>query len=132
MTDTKQGAAIDDAIKQMFERVGEHRLKAFMASWFMAERDDRKRRLTVVMQLSLELQKIREVSGFATRLGEAAIESVIEGDIAVMRTWAESFAFEDEDLGIRMRYEPLWRAFRRTLEAALVIAEAHGKEPITA
>lgn len=131
MTDPKP-RAIDDAIHQMFLRVGEHRLKAFMGSWFMAEKDERRKRLALVMELSVELERIREHSIFATGTAVAAIEAVIEGDLAGMKIWAESFSFEEEGEDIRTRYAPLWRSFRETLEAACVIAEARDRAPVTA
>ena len=70
------------------------------AAWTLQPREEQRRRLNAVIALSVELAKIREQSNFATRLGELAIEAVIEGDWKMVAEWAEHFQFaEDRQVG---------------------------------
>jgi hypothetical protein len=94
------------------------------ASWFRQERDERKRRLNFVMELSAELAKIKETTLFSTGLAENGIESVIEGDWKMVKEWADHFSFE-EDYGnaaqqaiIRDSHASVYARFRELLQQA--------------
>lgn len=87
----------------------------YAASWANQDKDERARRLSAVMQLSIELAHIRETTQFATRVCELAIEAIIEGDWKLVTGWAEHFAFDDEDEELRVRYAPVFATFRELL-----------------
>jgi hypothetical protein len=89
------------------------------ASWFIQPPEERKRRRRTVIQLSQELGRIEAINGFATRLGELAIEAVIEGDWAMVKEWADHFSFDDEGEDLRARAAPTWTTFRELLLQAL-------------
>lgn len=85
------------------------------SSWALQPREERKRRLAAVMQLSVELTRIHETTTFSTRLAESAIESVIEGDWKMVEEWAEHFTFADEDDQLSQKYAPVFAVFRELL-----------------
>jgi len=64
----------------MLDRYEEHMHERIMNSWCMVGPEEKKHRLWTIMALSVELQKIKDVSIQATRLGETVIEDVILGD----------------------------------------------------
>lgn len=101
--------------------------RRFAASWYCAERRERKARLQAIVELSVELEKIRAVSNFSTALGEAAIGDVIDGDWQSVKMWADSFTFAHEGGDIEARYRPLWERFRDLLVCAAASADARGK-----
>lgn len=85
------------------------------ASWASQDREERRRRLSAVMRLSVELAHVREMTGFSTRLAEMGIESVIEGDWKMVEEWADHFAFEDEGEDLKQKYVPVFAIFRELL-----------------
>lgn len=89
------------------------------ASWALQSTEERKRRRRTVIQLAQELGRIEEKSGFAMRLGELAIEAVIEGDWKMVQEWADHFSFDDEHEQIRDSAAPIWATFRELLLQAL-------------
>lgn len=93
------------------------------ASWAIQTREERKRRLGAVMQLSVELAKICETMTFSSRLAESAIEAVIEGDWKMVEEWAEYFAFADEREEIRIPCAPVYATFRELLLQVLRTAK---------
>jgi hypothetical protein len=103
-----------------------HNAEKLAASWSLQSREEQKRRLSAVIRLSVELERIREKENFATRLAELAIESVIEGDWKMVEEWAEHFAFEDERDEIRSPAGSVYATFRELL---LQVLRA-GKEAI--
>lgn len=93
------------------------------ASWTLQSREERKRRLGAVMRLSVELARIREITGFSTRLAEQAIEAVIEGDWKSVEEWADHFTFDEEGEELRQKCVPIFNAFRELLLQALRAAK---------
>ena len=89
------------------------------ASWCLQPREEQRRRLRAVLQLSIELGRVRETTNFATRLAELAIESVIEGDWKMVEEWADHFTFGDEAEELRQRSAPTFAVFRELLLQAL-------------
>jgi hypothetical protein len=89
------------------------------------DRRERKARLELAGRLAVELAKIREVSIFATGLGEGAIESVLEGDAPGLIVSRGMFTFEDERAEIRDLNAPLWATFVKILDEAI----AHARPP---
>lgn len=85
------------------------------ASWVLQSREECKRRRQAVIALSIELGRIQEKTGFATRLAELAIESVIEGNWEMVEEWAEHFAFSEDDAELRGKHAPTYAVFRELL-----------------
>lgn len=88
------------------------------ASWAQQDRDERKRRLNFITELSIELAKIKEHHNFATGLAELGIESVIEGDWKMVQEWAEHFTFTDEHEGTRATYANVYARYAELLQQA--------------
>jgi hypothetical protein len=65
---------------------------------------ERRARMRAVTALVLELDRIRKVDIFSTKIGESCIEAVIEGDWQEARWRGGALRFED-------RYAPLWATF---------------------
>lgn len=84
-------------------------------SWFNQKRKERKRRLDFVMELSVELAKIKEQMTFATRLAELAIESIIEGDWNMVKGWADDLSFNNERDEIKSNCDEVYARFRELL-----------------
>ena len=89
------------------------------AAWCLQPREEQQRRLLAVIQLSIELGRIREITAFSTRLAELAIESVIEGDWKMVEEWADLFTFGAETEALRQRSAPVFAVFRELLLQAL-------------
>jgi hypothetical protein len=83
-------------------------------SWSLQKPEERRRRLQAVIQLSIELGRIREITNFSTRLAELAIEAVIEGDQKVIEDWADHFSFAEEP-GAIQTCAPIFAVFRELL-----------------
>ena len=88
-------------------------------AWCIQPREEQRRRLRAVIQLSIELGRLRETTNFATRLAELAIESVIEGDWKMVEEWADHFTFGDETEELRQTSAPIFAVFRELLLQAL-------------
>lgn len=87
-------------------------------AWFNQDRDERKRRLNFVTELSIELAKIKETHNFATGLAELGIESIIEGNWKMVQEWAEHFTFSDENEGTRATYASVYARYSELLQQA--------------
>jgi hypothetical protein len=109
------------------ELLASGRLQAFMNSLGEQSRDERHRRLKYLVLLGAELAKIRETETFATGLAEMAIEDLIKGDWAGVRSLADGFRFTDEHPSISSRYAPLYARFAELLDEAF--ATRSGTEP---
>jgi hypothetical protein len=92
-----------------------HDAEKLSSSWSLQQREERRRRLDAVMRLSVELARVRETTGFSTRLAEMAIESVIEGDWKMVEEWADHLAFSDEGEDQRQKYGTIYAIFRELL-----------------
>jgi len=94
-----------------------HTAERIYESWFRQERNERKRRLHFVMELSIELAKIKETVNFSTGLAELGIESIIEGDWTMVKEWADHFTFKDEHESIRS-HASVYARFSELLQQA--------------
>lgn len=103
--------------ERMMDTFHEYQWEKVLASWFNQDRKEKKARLHAVMDLSVELVKIKQVSIFATMHGEAVIEEIIEGDWKAAERWAADMDFASEGPDIAATYAPLWEPFRATLLA---------------
>ncbi len=88
-------------------------------AWCLQSREEQRRRLRAVIQLSIELDRIHVTTNFATRLAELAIESVIEGDWKMVEEWADHFTFGDESDDLRQTSAPTFAVFRELLLQAI-------------
>jgi hypothetical protein len=77
----------------------EHREKAILRSPVFATREERIARRTAVIELSIELGRIREHTLGATGLAEHAIECIMEGDWESAGEYAPDFLFQRERHG---------------------------------
>jgi hypothetical protein len=103
-------------LAEMILRKGQaHFEEKLAASFCLQPQEERKRRRQAVIQLSIELDRIRQTTDFSTHLCELAIESVIEGDWSMVEEWAEHFTFEDEHSVIEAREAPAFVTFRELL-----------------
>lgn len=94
-------------------------IQALNSSFLRQGREEKRRRLGYVIRLSVALAKITEVSVWATRLAEGAIEDVIDGDWAGVRECAKDFAGAGgflEHVGPDL--QALWRSFASVLQEA--------------
>jgi hypothetical protein len=96
-----------------FTRLGH--AEKLAAAWTNQTREERKRRLSAVTRLSVELTHVIEKTNFSTRLAELAIEAVIEGDWRSVEDWAEHFGFEGERDEIRRDMVTIYANFRELL-----------------
>ena len=80
----------------------------------------KKNRLRIIIELSAELKRIRDIDIFSCMLGEAAIEEVINGNTEDIQRLADLFRFTSECDEIKERYVPLWATFVGLLEMATV------------
>lgn len=113
-------------MKDFFERmiVGaeKYREETLLRSWCLQGRDERKARLQAVIDLSVELAKIRAVDRFSTAFGEMVIEEVIQGRWDEAQRIAQHCRFNEEDERLRQEYAPLWAHFVFLTEVASVEA----------
>lgn len=109
---------IDDLKEKIMDLLREHTFERICESWFNQQRDERKRRLHFVMELSIELAKIKEKMTFSTGLAELGIESVIEGDWKMVKEWADHFSFNEEREEIRLSCADTFARFRELLQHA--------------
>lgn len=104
----------------------EYRFRQLLRSHFLQPPDERKARMSTLIELAAELHRIKKMDIFATKLGEGAVEAVIEGDWERAEGYVSDLRFKDEDEGLRLRYAPLWEPFVITLQAACAEARRRG------
>ena len=112
--------SVKSILNEMLRTYHGYQLKMVAKSWFLQNREEQKLRLESIIQLSVELDKIRQISSFSTvLLGHTAIESIIQGDWGMVEQVMEWCAFPDEDEELQQRYVPIWANFRLILEAVV-------------
>jgi hypothetical protein len=89
------------------------------ASWVLQSPEEKKRRRRAIIELAIELGRIREVTQFSTLLAETAIEAVIEGDWKRVEEWAEHFTFVGESDELCDEYAPIFAVFTEMLRQAV-------------
>jgi hypothetical protein len=82
-----------------------------VSSWFMADREEARARLRAIHALVIEVDRIRQVSPFATRLANVVLEAIILGDWAEAKRAAGDFRFTDESEEVQATYAALWSEF---------------------
>ncbi len=118
----------DEFQKKLMGMFYEHELKRIQLAWCLASKAERDLRLRAVIQLSVELDKIKQVDIFATRLGESVIEDIIQGSWDMAKSSVKDWTFHDESPSVREKYAPLWEAFRVTIEAMCAEHERLGNQ----
>jgi len=109
------------AIDRMLEGFPEHQRQRLMRSYCISDPEERKARLKLVQELSVELAEVRKQDRFVL-FGESAIEAVIEGDWKGATDRIEWLTFKKEPLVHMERMAPIWARFREML--AVACAEA--------
>jgi hypothetical protein len=92
-------------------------------SWVTQTNEEQKRRLQFILELAVELAKVREQTNFSTGLAESAIEAIITGDWILVESYAELFCFDGEDGQLRDRYGPIYARFVELLNNVLLTRE---------
>jgi len=95
-----------------------HMAEKVQVSWFNVDRDERMRRLDLVMELCVELKNIEKQTNFSTAICRMAISALIEGDHKDLRRYAEDFTFLHEGDDLRERFAPIFKRFSELLMAA--------------
>ena len=117
-------------LDKLLARFDEHQIQQLTRSYVLANKKERKGRLRAIMALSVELERIKEVSIFATSLGEGVIEDIIEGEWdSAYSVGQQHLTFKDEPKELQDRYTPLWTKFVDTLNVEYLLAEQRRKNP---
>jgi hypothetical protein len=106
-------------LQRLLENYEDWQIEKIGVSWFLQDKEARRHRLKTVIALSIELEKIRQVSIFSCGIGEQVIEAVIEGDWRGVELTTEMLTFEGEGPEIIDKYAPLWANFRTIAQTAI-------------
>lgn len=111
------------AFDRVLGMVEESQVKKLLSSYCMAMRPERRARMRHILELAVELDKIKQKSVFGTAFHEQCIEAIIEGDWEeVARTnafLAEPGCMPEH----REEYVKLWENFRTLVMAACAEAK---------
>jgi hypothetical protein len=107
----------------------DHMLKCWRASWREQDRVERRRRLSYVTQLCIELEEIKKKTNFSTSLAAMAIEGVIMGDRSDIEGAVEFLTFTGEHAETVARYEPIYRHYVEIAREALLTWPREGVVP---
>lgn len=108
----------------------EFKTKLVYLSYCLQDPEEQEARVRTVMELSVELQKIKDVNIFSTSLGVAPIESIIQGDWDGAAHWVEHFTFAKEGPECAAQFGPLWERYRAVLHTAIVEARRRAQDPV--
>lgn len=104
--------------------IAERGLKERLArSFCVVSREERQARVQTIIELSVELERIRKESIFATRLAQGVIEDVIEGDWTGALQLGFHFLFEEEIDQLRVAEAPRWAGFVEIIRVAAALAQ---------
>jgi hypothetical protein len=121
---------MEDVLRRLFNSYPEHVFRKIMRCHTLADREEQTARVRAIIDLSIELGRIKAIDVFSTRLASSAIEHIIDGDWSAAEGYTEMFTFEEESEELRARYAPLWADFVLKLktECQLARARARGEE----
>lgn len=102
----------------MFEFLAAGKVREIQDNIMSQDREERNRRMALIIEMSAELKMILGKTRFATRMAEGAIEDVIKGDWNGLRIMADHFAFEDEHESTRQQYAPIYERFAQLCQEA--------------
>lgn len=100
------------------ELVLKNTVEQFIWSWGRQNEGERKRRLSLVLELAADLVRVRQTTWFATVWVEEAIEDIILGDRAALKIRIALLKFEDGSAELRERYSPLFAPTVEILQKA--------------
>lgn len=131
MSDGKKDAEkrVEDILRRMFDGVPEWKRQQVMRSHCLQAPEEKKARLKLIQDLSIELASVREQQVFATAFGVTAIEAVVEGDWKRVADHIDWLSFREESEDLRAKVSPLWEKFREMLRIACVEAR-HREEQL--
>lgn len=119
MSDDKLRNPFREVFDRMLGTFAEHQWEALCRSYVLAMRPERKARLRAIMELSVELDRIKKVSIFGTGFHEQIIEEIIQGDwkqaAETNRLMLDPESATDHQPGWEEhneRYRKLWEGFR--------------------
>ena len=106
------------------ELVATHQVERNLRSFGQQGRTEKRRRIELVIRLSVELTEILKVTHFSTALARQAIADVLEGDWAGVKVWADVFTFSEEPPHRRdlPHAAPAFKHFHEILVEALATA----------
>lgn len=108
-------------IQELLERYHEEQMqKRFETSFFSAMRPERRYRVTYIVKMGAELERIETQSSFAVAFGRQAIETLIEGDYKELQGYANRQFFDGfiGDKDQEANYNKLWERFFQLCEEA--------------
>jgi len=109
-------------LQQLYER---GLLERVAGSLVFLDRDERKARLALIVELSSELGRIRAIDIQATGLAEGAIEAVIEGDWRPAESYVPILTFQNERDPYRSEMAVRFASFNAILMAAVGRVKGH-------
>jgi hypothetical protein len=120
--------SLSEAMKGVFDRLfatfAEHRWESILRSYTLASRDERRCRLSAIMDLSALLAAIKKQHMYATAIyGDSLIEAIIEGNWKEARRVANDILFYDMTDPERLMFTELWAPFRARALAACDAAD---------
>ena len=113
------------------ESYADHQLEMVSRSFFLLERDAKRRRLHAIMALSAERQRLLDEHGRhpqqhnlpqgfqASAFMESTIGYLISGELDEVRAYADMYLFEGEDPQWAQRYIEIYAPFRAMAHAAI-------------
>jgi hypothetical protein len=131
MADNKPGdGGFARVFKRMLDAYGEHQKLIVLRSYGLASREERDVRLRAIIELSVELERIKAVNPFGTRIAESVIQAIIEGDWKYAATLSEDItSFRDELWAAEL--VSLWTNFRAITVAACAAGRLRQEESPT-
>jgi hypothetical protein len=103
----------------------------FSQSWGQQVIEERNRRLGFVTKMVLELQEVKKQTIFSNRWAEAAIESVITGDLGDLKMWKDELSEEGfaRNAGPESgpRYAQIYARFQEICEEAYITSFSREK-----
>lgn len=108
-------------VRKLFEGFPDYQRKRLMQSHCIQDPEEKKARVKLVQELSLELAEIRKSERFIL-FGETAIEAVMEGDWKQVADVSEWLTFSGEAFEYRQHMARVWTKYREALRVACVEA----------
>ncbi len=107
----KLGDILTESLEAIYEQ---SMVKRIQNSWPLIDKFERKARLSAVMKLSAELEKVKKHTIQATSLAEGVIEDIIEGEWESAAQMIEHFTFKEEHESMRSAYAVVYEDFVTT------------------
>jgi hypothetical protein len=105
--------------EQLVSKFEASQLEEILRSWCLVPKQERKHRLKTIIDLSIEVERIRSISNFYITFGELGIEAVIKGDWEELQDISNSQTFRTESKELQAKFFPLWEKFREIANKAI-------------